>query len=75
MGFPKKIYTTEAVMYDKIPFYALDLIKISRLVKIKTKPRVQCLMVNTCFLAFSRSNIFVTQSSIFSTFSTMCYES
>ena len=34
-------------MDDKIPFYALDLRNISRLVKIKTKTRAQCLMVNT----------------------------
>ena len=34
-------------MDDKIPFYALDLRNISRLVKTKTKTRAQCLMVNT----------------------------
>ena len=34
-------------MDDKIPFYALDLRNISRLVKTKTKIRAQCLMVNT----------------------------
>ena len=34
-------------MGDKIPFYALDLRNISRLVKTKTKTRAQCLMVNT----------------------------
>ena len=45
--FSKKIYTTEAVMEDKILFYALDLRNVSRLVKIKIKTRAQCLMVNT----------------------------
>ena len=34
-------------MDDKIPFYALDLRNISRLVETKTKTRPQCLMVNT----------------------------
>ena len=47
ISFSKKIYTTEAAMEDKIPFYALDLRNISRLVKTKTKTRAQCLMVNT----------------------------
>ena len=47
INFPKKIYTTEAAMDGKIPFYALGLRNISRLVKTKTKTRAQCLMVNT----------------------------
>ena len=42
-------------MDDKIPFRALDLRNISRLVKTKTKTktRAQCVMVNTCSLADS----------------------
>ena len=34
-------------MDDKIPFYALDLRNISRLVKTKTQIGAQCLVVNT----------------------------
>ena len=55
ISFSKKIYITEAAMYDKISFYALDLGNISSLVKTKTKARAQCLMVNTGSLTYSKS--------------------
>ena len=46
ISFSTKIYTTEAAMDDKIPFYALDLRNISRLVKTKTMPSGQYWVFN-----------------------------
>ncbi len=57
------IYTTEAAMDDKIPFHALDLRNISRLVKTKTKSRAQCLMVNTRLLTTTIHAIFLIDTS------------
>ena len=49
-------------MDDKIPFYALDLRNISRLVKTKTKTRAQCLMVNTGSLKRHQLNKYLKSS-------------
>ena len=63
--FPNKIYTTEAALYDRIPFHVLDLRNVSRLVKTKTKTRVQCLiMVNTGSLGKSICVIHVVPTAI-----------